>query len=101
MMERFDVAVIGAGQAGPSIASSFAAVGRKVVLIERALVGGTCVNTGCMPTKTMVASARVAHMARRGADFGVRFQSAIEVDMARVSERAHLVTTNARNGLEQ
>jgi pyruvate/2-oxoglutarate dehydrogenase complex dihydrolipoamide dehydrogenase (E3) component len=101
MTERFDVLVIGAGQAGPSIASRFAAVGRKVVLIERALVGGTCVNTGCMPTKTMVASARVAHMARRGADFGVRFQSAIEVDMGRVSERAHLVTTNARNGLEQ
>ena len=101
MTERFDVVVIGAGQAGPSIASRFAEVGQKVVLIERALVGGTCVNTGCMPTKTMVASARMAHMARRGADFGVRFKGAMEVDMGRVSERAHLVTTNARNGLEQ
>jgi pyruvate/2-oxoglutarate dehydrogenase complex dihydrolipoamide dehydrogenase (E3) component len=101
MTETVDVIVIGAGQAGPSIASRFAAVGQKVVLVERALVGGTCVNTGCMPTKTLVASARVAHMARRGADFGVTLQGQVEIDMARVSERAHTVTVNARNGLEE
>jgi pyruvate/2-oxoglutarate dehydrogenase complex dihydrolipoamide dehydrogenase (E3) component len=99
--EACDVIVIGAGQAGPSIASRFAKAGRKVVLIERSLVGGTCVNTGCMPTKTLAASARAAHMARRGGDFGIRLKGGIEIDMRRVSERAHTVTINARSGLER
>ena len=101
MTENIDVIVIGAGQAGPSIASRFAAAGQKVALIERALVGGTCVNTGCMPTKTLVASARVAHMARRSGDFGIKLEGGVEIDMNRVSERAHTVTENARGGLER
>jgi pyruvate/2-oxoglutarate dehydrogenase complex dihydrolipoamide dehydrogenase (E3) component len=101
MTETVDVIVIGAGQAGPSIASRFAAAGQKVVQIERALVGGTCVNTGCMPTKTLVASARVAHMARRGAEFGINLPGEVEIDMGRVSARAHTVTANARGGLEE
>ena len=67
---RFDAIVVGAGQAGPPLAGRLTAAGMKVALIERHLVGGTCVNTGCMPTKTMVASAYAAHLARRGADFG-------------------------------
>ncbi len=99
MIEKLDVIVIGAGQAGPSIATRFAANGKKVALIERGHVGGTCVNTGCMPTKTLVASARVAHVARRASDFGV-MAGEPAIDMRRVSERAHLVTQNARAGLE-
>ena len=67
----FDAIVIGAGQAGPPLAGRLTGAGMKVALIERHLFGGTCVNTGCMPTKTLVASAYAAHLARRGADFGV------------------------------
>ncbi|OYW34080.1 MAG: mercuric reductase, partial [Rhizobiales bacterium 12-66-7] len=71
----------------------------KVALIERHLIGGTCVNTGCMPTKALVASAYAAHMARRAADFGVIVPGAVGIDMTRVHARAHQVTMNARNGL--
>ena len=67
-MSRFDAIVIGAGQAGPSMASRIAATGKTVAVIERELVGGTCVNTGCTPTKTLVASAYAAHLARRAGD---------------------------------
>jgi len=70
MRESFDAIVVGAGQAGPSLARRLAKAGRKVAVVERHLFGGTCVNTGCTPTKAMVASARAAHMARRGEDFG-------------------------------
>jgi pyruvate/2-oxoglutarate dehydrogenase complex dihydrolipoamide dehydrogenase (E3) component len=70
-MSTFDAIVIGAGQAGPSLAGRLTGAGMKVALIERHLVGGTCVNTGCMPTKTLVASAFAAHMARQARDFGV------------------------------
>jgi pyruvate/2-oxoglutarate dehydrogenase complex dihydrolipoamide dehydrogenase (E3) component len=66
MSERFDAIVIGAGQAGPALCARLDKEGLKTALIERKLLGGTCVNTGCIPTKTMVASARAAHMARRG-----------------------------------
>lgn len=100
MMENLDVIVIGAGQAGPSIAVRFATAGQKVALIERGRVGGTCVNTGCMPTKTLVAAARVAHVARRASDFGVMMAGELTIDMQRVGERAHVVTQNARAGLE-
>ncbi len=100
MMENLDVIVIGAGQAGPSIAVRFATAGHKVALIERGRVGGTCVNTGCMPTKTLVAAARVAHVARRASDFGVMMAGELTIDMQRVGERAHVVTQNARAGLE-
>ncbi|TIN84017.1 MAG: pyruvate/2-oxoglutarate dehydrogenase complex dihydrolipoamide dehydrogenase, partial [Mesorhizobium sp.] len=69
--KTFDAIIIGAGQAGPPLAGRLTAAGMSVALIERKLVGGTCVNTGCMPTKTMVASAYAAHLARRAADYGV------------------------------
>ena len=70
-MNRFDAIVIGAGQAGPSLAGRLTAAGMTVAVIERKLVGGTCVNTGCTPTKTLVASAQAAQTARRAADYGV------------------------------
>ena len=70
-MTSYDAIVIGTGQAGPSLAARLAGAGMKVAVIERKLFGGTCVNTGCIPTKTMVASAYAAHMARRASDFGV------------------------------
>ena len=71
MNQVFDAIVIGAGQAGPSLAGRLTAAGMKVALIERKLFGGTCVNTGCIPTKTLVASAYAAHLARRSAEYGI------------------------------
>jgi len=71
MSEKFDAIVIGAGQAGPSLAVRLANEGAKTAIIERNLLGGTCVNVGCTPTKTLVASARAAHIARRAKDFGI------------------------------
>ncbi len=71
MAQQFDAIIVGAGQAGPSLAARLAKAGRRVALVERHLLGGTCVNTGCTPTKALVASAHAAHLARRGADFGV------------------------------
>lgn len=100
MSARFDAIVIGAGQAGPSIAGRFSGAGMKVALIERHLFGGTCVNTGCMPTKTMVASAYAARVAQRAAEYGLVLGSAARVDMAKVHERAAAVSRNARNGVE-
>jgi pyruvate/2-oxoglutarate dehydrogenase complex dihydrolipoamide dehydrogenase (E3) component len=100
MTQTFDAIVIGAGQAGPFLAVRLAQAGRKVALIERKLFGGTCVNTGCMPTKTMVASAYAAHIARRAADFGVIAAGPIGVDMKCVQARAAKVTLDARTGLE-
>lgn len=100
MTQNFDAIIIGAGQAGPFLAARLAQAGRKVALIERKLFGGTCVNTGCMPTKTMVASAYAAHLARRAADFGVVCNAPISVDMKRVQARAANVTLDARTGLE-
>ena len=87
MTERFDAIVIGAGQAGPSLAVRLAQSGRKTAVIERTRIGGTCVNNGCIPTKTLIASARAAHVARRGGDYGVRIDSAVRVDMAVVKAR--------------
>jgi len=98
-MPSFDAIVIGAGQSGPFLAARMVANGMKVALIERKFLGGTCVNAGCMPTKTLVASARAAHMARRGADFGVMIPGAVGIDMTVVRKRAETVTMNARNGL--
>ena len=99
-MREFDAIFIGAGQAGPFLAARMAAMGRKVALIERKYLGGTCVNAGCMPTKTLVASARSAHMARRAADFGVLIGGEIGVDMKTVRGRAEKVTLDARDGLK-
>jgi pyruvate/2-oxoglutarate dehydrogenase complex dihydrolipoamide dehydrogenase (E3) component len=100
-MSRFDAIIIGAGQAGPPLASRLTRAGMTVAMVERKLFGGTCVNTGCMPTKTLVASAYAAHVARRGADYGVVSDGAIHVDMVRVKARADAVSANARAGVEK
>jgi pyruvate/2-oxoglutarate dehydrogenase complex dihydrolipoamide dehydrogenase (E3) component len=100
-MERFDALIIGAGQAGPPLAGRLTAAGQSVAIIERHLIGGTCVNTGCMPTKTLVASAYAAQMARRAAQYGVQVGADVSVDMHTVRQRAAMVTLNARTGLEK
>ncbi len=99
MSRRFDAIVIGAGQAGPSMAARLAAAGRTVALIERERLGGTCVNTGCTPTKTLVASAYAAHLARRAADFGVS-AGPVAVDFAAVMARKDRVVGDKRTGLD-
>ncbi len=86
-MKQFDAIIVGTGQAGPSLSVKLTNAGMKVAIIERNLFGGTCVNTGCIPTKTMVASARAAYMARRAADFGAMIDGSINVDMKKVIER--------------
>src|SRR5215475_10558971 len=80
---HFDAIIVGAGQAGPSLAGRLTAAGQRVAIVERKLFGGTCVNNGCIPSKTLVASAHVAHMARRGAEFGVG-TGPVSVDIAKV-----------------
>ena len=100
MTRRFDAIIVGAGQAGPPLAGRLTAAGQSVAIIERHLFGGTCVNTGCKPTKTLVASAYAAHLARRGAEFGVMIDAPLRIDMARVKARADKVTLNSRNGVE-
>lgn len=100
MNKSFDAIIIGAGQAGPSLAGRLTALGRKVALIERKYFGGTCVNTGCMPTKAMVASAYAAHLARRASEYGVLIRSGVTVDMKQVHARAAKVTLSARSGIE-
>jgi pyruvate/2-oxoglutarate dehydrogenase complex dihydrolipoamide dehydrogenase (E3) component len=101
MPKIFDAIVIGTGQAGPSLAARLAASGRKTAVLERHRFGGTCVNTGCMPTKTMVASARAIHMARRGTEFGFTVGGPIDVDLTRVRARRDEVVRNASEGVER
>ena len=98
---EFDAIVIGTGQAGPPLARRLVAAGQRVAIIERKRFGGTCVNTGCIPTKTMVASAYAAHMARRAADYGVTIDGPVGVDMKRVKARKDGVLGKSRDGLEQ
>lgn len=98
--EQYDAIVIGAGQAGGPLASALAQSGKKTAIIERVHVGGTCVNEGCTPTKTMVASARVAYLARRAADYGVR-TGPIEIDMTVVRKRKRDIVTSFRSGSER
>ena len=98
MNRRFDAIVIGAGQAGPPMVGRLAASGRKVALIERDLIGGTCVNTGCTPTKTMVASAYAAHLARRAMDFGVKV-GPVGIDFTAVMARKNAVVGASRSNL--
>ena len=100
-MKQFDAIIIGAGQAGPSLAGRLTKAGMTVAFIERHLFGGTCVNTGCMPTKTLVASAYAAHLVRRAGDYGVMLNSGLHVDMARVKARADAVVGKARAGIEK
>jgi pyruvate/2-oxoglutarate dehydrogenase complex dihydrolipoamide dehydrogenase (E3) component len=99
MTERFDAIVIGTGQAGPSLAVRLATAGRKTAIIERKLIGGTCVNNGCIPTKTLIASARAAYVARRGSDFGVTIDAPIRVDMAEVKKRKDSIVRHSTDGL--
>jgi pyruvate/2-oxoglutarate dehydrogenase complex dihydrolipoamide dehydrogenase (E3) component len=91
---------VGAGQAGPSLAGRLTDAGMKVALIERKLFGGTCVNTGCTPTKTLVASAYAAHLARRSGEYGVVLGGAVAVDMKKVKLRQDTVVRASREGLE-
>ncbi|MCZ8380804.1 FAD-containing oxidoreductase [Mycobacterium sp. CPCC 205372] len=97
--EHFDAIVIGAGQAGPPLAGRLTEAGQTVAVIERKLVGGTCVNYGCIPTKTLVASAHAAHLARRGADYGIGTGD-VAVDMAKVKARKDRIMLDDRRGLE-
>ncbi|MBN3508937.1 FAD-containing oxidoreductase [Mycolicibacterium nivoides] len=97
--QSFDAIVIGAGQAGPPLAGRLTAAGQTVAVIERKLVGGTCVNYGCIPTKTLVASAHAAHLARRGADFGVG-TGEIDIDMTKVKARKDAIMLADRHGVE-
>ncbi|MBX7453025.1 FAD-containing oxidoreductase [Mycolicibacterium sp. 3033] len=99
MAQRFDAIIVGAGQAGPPLAGRLTAAGQKVAVIERKLVGGTCVNSGCIPTKTLVASAHAAHIARRSADFGIGTGD-VTVDMPAVKARKDQISIGDREGLE-
>jgi len=99
MSETFDAIIIGAGQAGPPLAGRLTGAGMSVAVIERHLIGGTCVNTGCIPTKTLVASARTAHVARRAADYGVT-TGPVGVDMGAVKARKDAVSGESRSGVE-
>ena len=101
MTINYDAVLIGAGQAGPPLAVRLAVAGKKVALIERNQFGGTCVNTGCIPTKTLIASARVAHMARRAMEYGVGVGSSITVDMKRVKERKDAVVHRSNEGVQK
>jgi pyruvate/2-oxoglutarate dehydrogenase complex dihydrolipoamide dehydrogenase (E3) component len=98
-MPDFDAIIIGTGQAGPSLAFRLAGAGMKVAVVERHLVGGTCVNTGCTPTKALVASAYAARIARRAAEYGVVIGGDVGVDMRRVKARKDAIVAASRNGL--
>ncbi len=99
-MKQYDAIVIGTGQAGPSLAARFADAGKTVAIIERHKFGGTCVNTGCIPTKTMVASAYAAHVARRGAEYGFVGSGDVRMDMKRVKARKDEISGRSNKGVE-
>jgi pyruvate/2-oxoglutarate dehydrogenase complex dihydrolipoamide dehydrogenase (E3) component len=101
MSRHFDAIIIGTGQAGPSLAARFAKAGMAVAIIERHKFGGTCVNTGCIPTKTLVASAYAAHVARRGAEFGFDIHGDVRVDMKRVKARKDEISGRSNKGVEK
>ena len=101
MVESFDAIVIGTGQAGPALAVRLAATGRKTAILERKRFGGTCVNVGCIPTKTLVASARAAHVARNAAEFGVVLDGPVRIDMPRVKARKDAIVAESTRNVEQ
>ncbi|HEX6113860.1 MAG TPA: FAD-containing oxidoreductase [Geminicoccaceae bacterium] len=101
MPPRFDAIIIGTGQSGPALAHRFVREGRRVAIIERKRFGGTCVNNGCIPTKSLIASARAAHVARRAADFGVVVEGPIRVDMKAVKARKDAIVRVSNEGVEQ
>jgi pyruvate/2-oxoglutarate dehydrogenase complex dihydrolipoamide dehydrogenase (E3) component len=100
-MPDYDAIIIGTGQSGPALARRLVAAGWKIAIIERKLFGGTCVNTGCTPTKTLIASAYAAHVVRRAADYGVRVEGVVKVDMKAVKARKDAVVARAHNGVER
>src|ERR1700751_771431 len=100
-MNRYDAIVIGTGQAGPSLVEQLAHAGMRVAVIEQGKFGGTCVNNGCTPTKTQLASAYVAQLARRAAEYGGTIPGAIRVDMRRVKARKDALGERLRRPLEQ
>src|SRR5918912_3791011 len=95
--ERFDAIVLGAGQAGGPLSTALARAGYRTALIEREHVGGTCINEGCTPTKTMIASGRVAYLARRASDYGVQI-GPVTIDMGKVRQRKRDIVDSFRNG---
>ena len=101
MPTHYDAIVIGTGQAGPSLAARLAKAGRRTAVLERRRFGGTCVNVGCIPTKTLVANARAIHMARRGAEFGFTTGGDVRVDMSRVKARKDAVVRQSNEGVER
>lgn len=101
MARHFDAIIIGTGQAGPALAKRLSASGMSVAIIERNKFGGTCVNTGCIPTKTLIASAYAAHVARRGGEYGFVVDSNVPVDMKRVKARKDEVVASSNRGVEQ
>ena len=98
---HYDAIVIGTGQAGPALAARLAGAGRRTAVVERSRFGGTCVNTGCTPTKTLVASARAIHMARRGDEFGFTTGGEVRADFARIKARMEAVVRESREGVER
>src|ERR1700712_4647659 len=98
--KNFDAIVVGAGQAGPSMVDRLVTAGMTVAIVERHLFGGTCVNTGCTPTKTLVASAEVIHQARRAAEYGIRIEGSIGADLRAVKARKDKIVDASRTGLE-
>ena len=100
MNRRFDAIIIGAGQAGPPMAGRLTAAGLRVAVVERNLFGGTCVNTGCKPTKTLVASAYAAQLARRAAEYGVLLNGDVEIDAKAVALRQQSVSARSRADVE-
>jgi len=101
MATKYDAIVIGTGQAGPSLAVRLAGTGMKVAIVERKRFGGTCVNNGCIPTKTLIASARTAHVTRRAGDYGVIIPGSIAVDMKKVKARKDAVVRHSSEGLQK
>ena len=99
MSTNYDAIIIGTGQSGPALAGRFNQQGLKTAIIERMLVGGTCVNVGCTPTKTLVGSARVAYLAHQAKCFGVSIESEISVDMSRVKARKDEVAGASNKGV--
>src|SRR5919106_5014505 len=101
MTVSFDAIVIGTGQSGPSLAHRLAGAGKRVAIVERKRFGGTCVNNGCIPTKSLIASARAAHVARRAADFGVVIDGEVRVDMKAVKARKDAIVRVSNEGVEE
>jgi len=101
MSENFDAIIIGSGQAGPFLAARLSAAGRRVALIERKFLGGTCVNTGCTPTKAMVACAKVAHTVREASYFGVHVPGEMRISLAEIKSRADGILLSSRESLKK